>query len=446
MNATRMGSLAVIGMLASCVAAPAQQIPGVPGAPALPGGPVPAAAAPAAAAPATAASGGGGGGNIWSFFMKTPQQKAQCKAHFCSSRIGQLFNNMMVPFGAATGGLLGPICPPNAINPADLDKPSTSAEGAAAKIKAEEAQAKAKIAAIEYLATVDCRYYPEAEAALIAGLRAEKNECVRIAAAKAFVNGCCCSPKVMKALTISVSCSNKDGFPAEASELVRTYAYVALERCLQKCVEMEPELPPEPPPAAKKAMYEAIAPMGATLDYSAYILVASYYPIEAKETPAQLLANARRTLAQGLKISPQTMARMSGPKNVADAVFPPGSRPHLSFSSFALPSLPSLPSFASIRRSAPHPTPHGVGTPMQQSPAGLSPPQSTATASLAPPQIVIERQGTVPTAMQQANAIQQPVVSPPQQVMATAYGNTNANASRTGRGNLLNIFQDAWRR
>jgi hypothetical protein len=40
----------------------------------------------------------------------------------------------------------------------------------------------AKVAAIEYLATVDCRYYPEAEAGLIAGLRAEKNECVRIAA------------------------------------------------------------------------------------------------------------------------------------------------------------------------------------------------------------------------------------------------------------------------
>jgi|GEM_PF-1828732 len=443
MNATRMGTLAVIGMLASCVAAPAQQLPGVPaaptvpGAPALPGGPVPTAAAPATAAPAAGAPAGGGGGNIWSFFMKTPQQKAQCKAHFCNSRIGMFINNMMVPFGAATGGLLGPICPPNAINPADLNKPSTSAEGAAAKIKAEEAQAKAKIAAIEYLATVDCRYYPEAEAALIAGLRAEKNECVRIAAAKAFVNGCCCSPKVMKALTISVSCSNKDGFPAEASELVRTYAYVALERCLQKCVEIEPELPPEPPPAAKKAMYEAIAPMGATLEYSAYILVASYYPVEAKETPAQLVAEARRTLSHGLKISPQTAARMSGPKNVAGALFPSGVRSSLSFSSFALPSLPSLPSFASIRRSAPHPQ----ATPQtQQSPAWLPPPQSSAAASLPPPQITIERQGTAPISVQQAEAIR-PVASPPQQVMAVS-----ANTGRNGRGNLLNIFQDAWRR
>ena len=59
---------------------------------------------------------------------------------------------------------------------ADLAKPAASAQGAAAKIKAEEAQAKAKIAAVEYLASVDCRYYEEAELALINSLRREKNE------------------------------------------------------------------------------------------------------------------------------------------------------------------------------------------------------------------------------------------------------------------------------
>src|SRR5438270_640443 len=212
---TRRTGAAVAALLLAVGSASAQ--PAIPGAPPLPGGPVPPAVpgATGVAAP-------------------------------------------------VTGGLLGPICPPPGIggpgaggpsNPADLMKPATSPEGAAARIKAEEAQAKAKVAAIEFLATVDCRYYPEAEAGLLAGLRAEKNECVRIAAAKAFVSGCCCSPKVVKALLIVVNCSNKDGFPAEASELVRTYAYVALERCLRKCVEEEPEAPPEPPPAAKKAMY-----------------------------------------------------------------------------------------------------------------------------------------------------------------------------------------------
>ena len=268
--------------------------------------------------------------------MKTPEQKAQIKACFCNSRIGQFMNNMLLPASAATGGLLGPVCPgPNVPNPADLAKPATSPQGAAAKIKAEEAQAAAKIAAIEYLATVDCRYYPEAEAALINGLRAEKNECVRLAAAKALASGCCCSAKVVKALTISVNCSTKDNFPAEASELVRTYAYVALERCLRKCIEAEPEVPPEPPPAAKKAMYETLVPMGTIPDYTATILLASYYAPERSEPPAAVFAAARQTLSRGLQLSQQTIARLSGPRNVRDAMFPDGVKPI----SFSMPQL-----------------------------------------------------------------------------------------------------------
>jgi hypothetical protein len=311
------------------------QVPAVPGAPPLPGGPVPpatgAATTAAGATPAAAAP-----KNIWSFFMKTPEQKAQCKSHFCNSRIGQFFNNMMLPAGLATGGMLGPICPgPNAPNPADIAKPATSAQGAAAKIKAEEAQAKAKIAAIEYLATVDCRYYPEAEAALINGLRAEKNECVRLAAAKAFASGCCCSAKVVKALTISVNCSTADKFPAEASELVRTYAYVALERCLRKCIETEPEVPPEPPPAAKKAMYETLVPMGTIPDYNATILLASYYALDASDSPLAVFAAARQTLSRGLQLSQHTLARLSGPRNVRDIMFPESVKPV----SFSMPKL-----------------------------------------------------------------------------------------------------------
>ena len=295
------------------------QVPAIPGAPALPGGPVPAipgAAAPAAAAPA-------GGGNIWSFFMKTPAQKAQIKACICGSPLGQMMSNMLMPAAALSGGLIGPICPgPNTPNPADLAKSATSAQGAAAKIKAEEAQAKAKIAALEYLATVDCRYYPEAQAAMIAGLRAEKTECVRLAAAKALASGCCCSTKVVKALTMCVNCSTKDGFPAEASELVRAYAYVALERCMRKCMEAEPELPPEPPPAAKKAMLETLVPMESTPDYTVAILLASYFSLESTETAAIIFDAGRQTLAKGMQLSPRAAVRLAGPRNVRDSLFP----------------------------------------------------------------------------------------------------------------------------
>src|SRR5437588_4808962 len=105
---TRRTGAAVAALLLAVGSASAQ--PAIPGAPPLPGGPVPPAVpgATGVAAPVTcamgAAAGGGGARNIWSFFMKTPEQKAQFKAHFCSSRIGMFINNLLVPAGAATGG------------------------------------------------------------------------------------------------------------------------------------------------------------------------------------------------------------------------------------------------------------------------------------------------------------------------------------------------------
>ena len=402
---------AVVGALVAAGVGHAQQPPSVPGAPTLPNGPVPAATTAAA----TSAAGGAAAPpkNIWSFVMKTPEQKAQFKAHFCRSRAGMFINNLLVPVGAATGGLLGPICPPpNAAggpqNAEDLKKPASSPEGAAAKIRAEEAGAPAKVAALEYLGTVDCRYYPEAEAGLISGLRAEKNECVRIAAARALASGCCCSPKVVKALLTSVNCSNKDGFPAETSEVVRTLAYVALERCLRKCVEVEPELPPEPPAGAKQAIYEALVPIGTSADYQTHVLIASYYPLQTTETPARIYADARQCLARGWRVSPQTMARLAGPKNLRDGVFPP-DRPPVSLSSIA--SL-SLPSFASIRK---------------------TPPREVAVSASEPPLApAAPAEAVAPPA--RADTFAAPVPMPP------------ATATRTGRGNVANIFQDALKR
>jgi hypothetical protein len=320
----------VVVILVAVVAMPGSAKAQLPGAPTLPGGPIPTAlpGATTGVATATPAATGatgatGGPSNIWSFFMKTPAQKAQIKACICGSPIGQFLNNMMMPAGLMTGGMLGPFCPgPNTPNPADMGQSPTSAQGAAAKIKAEEAQAKAKIAALEYLGTVDCRYYPEAEAALIAGLRAEKNECVRLAAAKALASGCCCSAKIVKALTICVDCSTKDGFPAEASELVRAYAYVALERCLRKCIEAEPDTPPELPPTVKKAIYESLAPAGTDQEYTVAILLAGYYSPDSKETTSHVFVSARQSLSKGLQLSPKAAARLSGPRNVRDSLFP----------------------------------------------------------------------------------------------------------------------------
>ena len=306
----------------------------VPAAPPLPAAPVAAPALPAVpgvggvGVPAAAAA---PPRNIWSFFLMTPEQKlaqqqkhAICRAQFCRSRVGGFVNGLLAPASALSGGLIGPICPDPATTPnaTDLAKPATSPEGAAARIKQEEAQVAAKVAAIEYLGTVDCRYYPEAEAALIVGLRAEKNECVRLAAAKALASGCCCTPKLVKALFVTVNCSTEDGFPAEASELVRAFAYVALQRCLRKCVAADEEPPPEPPAAAKAAVYQTLAPFGTPADPATAVVVASYFTPGRADDPATVYADARGVLAKGLNLSPHTITRLNGPRNVRDAVAP----------------------------------------------------------------------------------------------------------------------------
>ena len=108
--------------------------------------------------------------------------------------IGQMIGAMFRPMRLLSGGLMQPCCPtPNMANPNDLKKDADTPAGAAARIKQEEADAKARRADVRYLGTVDCNRYPEAEKALIKALRTDRNECVRWEAALALGNGCCCT-------------------------------------------------------------------------------------------------------------------------------------------------------------------------------------------------------------------------------------------------------------
>src|SRR5262249_41863214 len=114
----------------------------------------------------------------------------------------------------------------------DIDNnPPGSSQGAAALIKRDEADAKARRAAVRYLGTVDCNYWPEAIEALTKSLRRDPNECVRFEAALALRNGCCCNKKTIKALEMCVTGSNKDENPPERSDRVRAAAADALARC-----------------------------------------------------------------------------------------------------------------------------------------------------------------------------------------------------------------------
>ena len=203
------------------------------------------------------------------------------------------------------------LCPP-APTPAQIaalaNKPNGGAEAAAAKIQASEADAKARVAAVEYLGTVDCNRFPEAKKALLAALREDPNECVRFAAARSLNSGCCCDQEVIEKLKISVA-GEKKGGPAETSCRVKAAAFSALQNCLMRVPE-EVEAPqrrraapeggeglPEPIPDAKKR----VKPEGTTMNTTDTSTI----------TTSLKAANPRaRTIEEELKTKPfaQTIA------------------------------------------------------------------------------------------------------------------------------------------
>jgi hypothetical protein len=214
-----------------------------------------------------------------------------CKAKICACPLGQMITNAGKPLNTALGGLLcPPCCPP--VNQDDLKKPSTLPDGACAKIMQEELEMPKRRKSIQCLARVDCHWWPEAEAALIGALRADRNECVRLEAAKALAGGCCCTKKTIEALVIVVSGSKKDGNPSENSERVKAMAMLALQHCLVCFVDEEepkpPELPKKPPPA------KVPPPPAPTADLDYELPNLAYYDNLDRVPVGQVLLEARK--------------------------------------------------------------------------------------------------------------------------------------------------------
>lgn len=219
---------------------------GVPAAPA-------ADAAAAGVAPATTSA--AAPRTLWNFLGITPENCAKCQARFCSSNLATLSRSMLSPARMMTGGgLLPPCCPPflsaSQIASGLAAGTLSPAEAAAAKIKADEASSKARRLAVRYLGTVDCHFYPEAEAGIISALRSDRIECVRMEAALALLNGCCCTKKTIEALNLVITGADTDGNPAETSDRVKCLANLALARCMSVPVgiEMGPAIVPSEPP------------------------------------------------------------------------------------------------------------------------------------------------------------------------------------------------------
>ncbi len=185
----------------------------------------------------------GGMNTIWSRLGISQEQREFCRRKICRTPAGQLLGRLMAPVSAFSGGVIPPFCP-TVPSVAELLDPGPV--GAASKAKLDRAGAEERVKAVKYLGTLDCHYWPEAEEALIGALRGDRNECVRYEAAMALAKGCCCTCKVIVALSHVVSCSDADGFPYEKSARVRAVAAHALDRCMANCNCATPGLPTLP--------------------------------------------------------------------------------------------------------------------------------------------------------------------------------------------------------
>lgn len=182
----------------------------------------------------------GGMNTIWARLGISQEQREFCRRKICRTPAGQLLGRLMAPVSAFSGGIIPPFCP---IVPSVAELLDPGAVGAASKAKLDRAGAEERMKAVKYLGTLDCHYWPEAEEALIGALRGDRNECVRYEAAVALSKGCCCTCKVIVALSHVVSCSDADGFPYEKSARVRAVAAHALDRCMTNCNCATPGLP-----------------------------------------------------------------------------------------------------------------------------------------------------------------------------------------------------------
>ncbi len=299
-----------------CLTIPAwTQVPGVPGVPgAGAAGAAGTAGGTAAAPPKT----------IWSFLGLSQAKCQECKQKLCKTVLGQMINSMLTPISMFSGGLVGGCCPtvPSAQDLANLAQSGSPAESAAAQIKADEANAKARRAAVRYLGTVDCHVWHEAEKGLIASLRADRNECVRLEAAIQLGNGCCCTKKTVEALTLVVNGSEKDGNPSETSERVKMAAMMALERCQDRVTPKPvdpadrkelPPTPPESPPVQPTSLWQRPVnlPRPATVE-----------PPTAEEQLPTRLTTGRRNLYQVL-IQAAGGGRNSSPPQPRETAPPP---------------------------------------------------------------------------------------------------------------------------
>jgi hypothetical protein len=174
------------------------------------------------------------------------------------SPIGGLIAEMRKPLSTVTGGLIAPTAKPV---PAEIA--AAGPQGTAAQIQAIKLDAPKRVDAVKQLAFIDVRYHPEAAQTLVAALRADPSECVRLEAARTIATLKTCTKPIAEALRICVESVETDGNPAELSPAVRRQAAQSLSCCLNCLSDSQPtqslDIRPEYP--VTPAAYVEVTPV-----------------------------------------------------------------------------------------------------------------------------------------------------------------------------------------
>lgn len=228
-----------------------------------------------------------------SFLSSVCASCAAKKQAICNGPLGRLLKNALSPLSALTGGIV-----PGQLPPSQQELAAPGAVGAAAKIKADQNAALKRRDAVRFLGTIDCHWFPEAEAGLIAALRVDRSECVRFEAARALARGCCCTKTTIEALSICVAGDDRDGNPGENSLRVQLMALEALQRCVGS-YQGEAGEPPLPRPE-HPASQETVAQQQPTQKIEGLpdIQFSTYYEKVRAASREEVLANASRVVAR----------------------------------------------------------------------------------------------------------------------------------------------------
>lgn len=307
----------------------------------------------------------------------------------CQTPLGNMLNSISRPFNTFTGGIIPNFCPGK---PSEEDLKKPGAEGAAAQAAKDAAEAQARRKAVRLMGTFDCHWYPEVEAGLVAALRTDRAECVRLEAAIALNRGCCCTRAIVEALEETVAGTDKLG-PSENSPRVQAVAMMALERCLtcpeaQEIIESPPaddkkdeERPTEEMPAPKPIEPGSDKPKtGRSETLPPPTLSAPQYGPSTKRGSGKpsraLLEKAHRTLA----MAKARESRVSAPAN---AILPAGERSLAGLARYAVHGATVPPSQVVRAQHINSRTPlHSVSTTVEPAPSAVAPASGAAPSGM----------------------------------------------------------------